>query len=119
MTITVVDAGPYRVCRSAEALADCSSLFELVADPRRHGELDGSCTVRNTVTGAARVFAGQRFSVEMKQYGVPDRNHQHSYRVRGWEGGGVAPSGRSSLAVEIPAHIENITSVTETSMTAA
>jgi len=44
-------------------------LFELVTDPHRHGELDGSGTVK----GPHRLSQDARFSVNMKQYGVPYR----------------------------------------------
>src|SRR5699024_11377271 len=42
-------------------------------DPRRHSELDGSGTVRPAVRGAARLGPGSRFTVSMKQSGVPYR----------------------------------------------
>jgi len=48
-------------------------LFELVTDPHRHGELDGSGTVKGTVKGPHRLSQDARFSVNMKQYGVPYR----------------------------------------------
>jgi hypothetical protein len=68
-----VDAGPGRICRSAQVRASVSEIFEIVADPRRHGELDGSGTVLNTVAGPDRLSQGARFSVQMKQYGMPYR----------------------------------------------
>jgi hypothetical protein len=71
MTVSVVDAGPGRICRSAQVRASASEIFEIVADPRRHGELDGSGTVLNTVAGPDRLSQGARFSVQMKQYGMP------------------------------------------------
>jgi hypothetical protein len=71
MTVSVVDAGPGRICRSAQVRASVSEIFEIVADPRRHGELDGSGTVLNTVAGPDRLSQGARFSVQMKQYGMP------------------------------------------------
>ncbi|HXP19868.1 MAG TPA: SRPBCC family protein [Streptosporangiaceae bacterium] len=71
MTVTVVDAGPRKISRSAEVRAPAGELFEIVADPRRHGELDGSGTVMNTVAGPQRLAQGARFSVRMRQYGVP------------------------------------------------
>ncbi len=47
-------------------------VFDLIADPHRHPELDGSGTVRPVpVTGPTRLSAGARFTVGMKQYGVP------------------------------------------------
>lgn len=51
-----------------------AELFALVADPHRHPELDGSGTVRDAeVTGPDTLSKGARFSVGMKQYGVPYR----------------------------------------------
>jgi hypothetical protein len=71
VTVNVVDAGPGKISRSVEVNAPAAEIFELVADPRRHGELDGSGTVRNTVSGPDRLTADAKFSVRMKQYGFP------------------------------------------------
>jgi hypothetical protein len=51
LTVTVVDAWPRKISRSAEVNAPAGEIFEIVADPRRHGELDGSGTVMGTVAG--------------------------------------------------------------------
>ncbi len=71
MTVTVVDAGPRKVSRTVEVQAPAADLFEIVADPRRHAELDGSGTVVGAVTGPPRLSGGARFTVRMKQYGAP------------------------------------------------
>lgn len=73
MTISVLDAGPGKISRSAEVAAPAAQIFDLVADPKRHSELDGSGTVVGAVTGPDRLALGSRFSVRMKQYGVPYR----------------------------------------------
>jgi hypothetical protein len=73
MTVTVVDAGPRKVSRAAEVHAPAEEIFAIVADPRRHGELDGSGTVHDTVSGPARLSDGARFSVKMTWYGLPYR----------------------------------------------
>jgi hypothetical protein len=73
MSVTVVDAGPGKISRSAEVGAPAGELFEIVADPRRHSELDGSGTVIATVAGPQRLAQDTRFSVRMRQYGVPYR----------------------------------------------
>ncbi|MDP9497022.1 MAG: SRPBCC family protein [Actinomycetota bacterium] len=73
MTVSSVDAGPRRVSRTVEVQAPAAEVFALVADPRRHGELDGSGTVGETVEGPGRLTEDARFSVRMKQYGVPYR----------------------------------------------
>jgi ribosome-associated toxin RatA of RatAB toxin-antitoxin module len=71
--VTVVDAGPHKVSRSAEVRAPAGELFAMVADPHRHHELDGSGTVMSTVTGPHQLTKDARFSVRMKQYGTPYR----------------------------------------------
>jgi hypothetical protein len=71
MTVTVVDAGPGKISRSIEVNAPAQEIFEIVADPRRHGELDGSGTVKDAVAAPDRLENGAKFSVRMKQYGVP------------------------------------------------
>jgi hypothetical protein len=71
MTVTVVEAGPRRVSRAVEVAAPAAELFEIVADPYRHAELDGSGTVVGAVTGPRRLAADAEFSVRMKQYGAP------------------------------------------------
>jgi hypothetical protein len=48
MTITVVDAGPHKISRTVEVQVPVAELFDIVADPYRHGELDGS--VRSGLT---------------------------------------------------------------------
>lgn len=73
MTITVVDAGPRRVSRSVEVAAPAAELFALVADPRRHHELDGSGTVGENIAVPAELAAGARFSTKMRMFGLPYR----------------------------------------------
>jgi uncharacterized protein YndB with AHSA1/START domain len=73
MTVVTVDAGPNQVSRSVEVNAPAAELFELVADPRRHHELDGSGTVGDNINAPAKLVPGARFSTKMKMYGVPYR----------------------------------------------
>src|SRR5262249_40328909 len=73
MTVTVVDAGPERVCRSVEVAAPAAELFAIVADPRRHHELDGSGTVQGNIKMPAEMAVGSKFSTSMKMYGLPYR----------------------------------------------
>jgi uncharacterized protein YndB with AHSA1/START domain len=73
MTVNIVDAGPRKVSRSAEVNAPADEIFELVADPRKHHELDGSGTVVDTIDGPQRLSSGAKFSVKMKQFGLPYR----------------------------------------------
>jgi hypothetical protein len=73
MTVTAVDAGPHQVSRCAIVHAAADELFAIVADPRRHRELDGSGTVGANVRGPAPLTAGARFSTKMKMFGLPYR----------------------------------------------
>lgn len=74
--VTTVDAGPRKVSRRVTVHAPATELFAIVADPRRHPELDGSGTVRDIpVEGPTRLSRGATFTVGMKQFGVP-------YRIR-------------------------------------
>lgn len=67
-----VDGGARTVTRRVSVHASRADVFALLADPHRHPELDGSGTVRDIpVTGPDRLSNGAKFSVGMKQYGVP------------------------------------------------
>lgn len=46
------------------------AVFDLLADPRRHSEFDGSGTVRDAVTGPDRLTPGARFAMKMR-VGLP------------------------------------------------
>ncbi len=41
-------------------------VFAVLADPRRHREIDGSGTLRDTVDGPPRLFRGARFGMRMQ-----------------------------------------------------
>lgn len=73
MTVTAIDAGPFQVSRSVEVAAPAAELFALVADPRRHHEVDGSGTVGDNIRTPERLEVGSRFSTKMRMYGVPYR----------------------------------------------
>jgi hypothetical protein len=62
-----------KVTRSVEVGAAPAELFAMVADPRRHAELDGSGTVGGNVSGPAKLVEGSKFSTKMKMYGLPYR----------------------------------------------
>ncbi|MDI5964955.1 SRPBCC family protein [Streptantibioticus silvisoli] len=82
--VTVVESAPLLVSRSVEVDAPAGELFALLADPRRHHELDGSGTVQATVSGPDRLSAGAKFSVGMKQFGLP---YRITSEVTGFEDG--------------------------------
>ena len=62
-----------QVSRSATVDAPAAELFAIVADPRRHHELDGSGTVGDNVSGPALLSGGAKFGTKMKMFGVPYR----------------------------------------------
>jgi len=71
-TVTTVDTGPRQVSCRVVVDSPAAAIFDLVADPHRHPELDGSGTVRDRdVKGPQRLSKGATFGVGMKQYGVP------------------------------------------------
>ena len=71
-TVIKVDAGPRRVARQVLVRASAAEVFALVANPYRHPELDGSGTLRpGPVSGPRILSARAKFTVGMKQYGVP------------------------------------------------
>lgn len=71
--IESVDTGARRVTRRTVVRTSPEMIFAALADPHRHGELDGSGTVRDAVSGPDRVAMGDRFSLRMRQFGVPYR----------------------------------------------
>ncbi|MCT1639451.1 SRPBCC family protein [Dietzia cinnamea] len=71
--ISTVDRGPRVVARSVTVNAPAEELFALVNDPRKHGLVDGSGTVRDNVQGPSTLHAGAKFTTAMRMYGVPYR----------------------------------------------
>lgn len=58
------------VSRSVVVPAPAEEVFALLADPRRHPEIDGSGTVQAAMSGPDRLSAGASFGMRMR-YGVP------------------------------------------------
>ena len=73
MTVRNVDGGPLQVSRSVDIAAPAHELFAIVADPRRHHEIDGSGTVRDNIRAPERLEIGSRFTTKMRMYGFPYR----------------------------------------------
>jgi Polyketide cyclase / dehydrase and lipid transport len=73
MTVTKVDAGRQQVSYTADVNAPAAELYAIVADPRRHHELDGSGTVGDNIVAPDRLVPGARFSTKMKMFGLPYR----------------------------------------------
>jgi hypothetical protein len=71
-TVSKVEAGPHKVARRVLVNASAAEIFALIGDPHRHPELDGSGTVRDVdVKGPHHLSVGDKFTVGMKQFGVP------------------------------------------------
>ncbi|WP_078307296.1 MULTISPECIES: SRPBCC family protein [unclassified Mycobacterium] len=73
MSVSVVEAGPQQISRSVEVSAPATELFGIVADPRRHHELDGSGTVGQNIRTPDHLEVGSRFSTGMRMFGLPYR----------------------------------------------
>jgi len=52
--------------RSVHVDAPPSAVFDLLADPARHADFDGSGTVRGTLSAPARLAPGARFGMRMR-----------------------------------------------------
>lgn len=58
------------VSRSVVVPAPPAQVFDVLTDPRRHAEIDGSGTVKGQVRGPGRLSPGARFGMRMR-LGVP------------------------------------------------
>ncbi len=63
------------VSASIDVAAPAAQIFAILADPRRHGEIDGSRMIRRCVGGPGRLSLGSEFVMAMRLWGIP-------YRVR-------------------------------------
>jgi uncharacterized protein YndB with AHSA1/START domain len=61
------------VSSSIDVAAPADVVFAILADPRQHARIDGSGSVRDTVSGPERLERGATFGVDMKLGGVPYR----------------------------------------------
>ncbi|MEO5709197.1 MAG: SRPBCC family protein [Nocardioidaceae bacterium] len=53
-----------------------AAVFAIVADPRQHPRIDGSGSLRGTITGPERLAAkGDTFGMDMKMFGLPYKIH--------------------------------------------
>jgi len=69
--VPVLSLGPGPIICTLRIAAGAHAIFDLLADPRRHPELDGSGTLRGVVVGPDRLQAGSRFGMAMRYWGVP------------------------------------------------
>jgi uncharacterized protein YndB with AHSA1/START domain len=61
------------VSASVEIAAPPDTVFAILVDPRQHSRIDGSGSVRHTVSGPDRLSRGASFGVDMKLAGLPYR----------------------------------------------
>ena len=71
--IETIDAGKNQITRRAVVNAPAQAIFDLIANPHRHHELDGSGTVGANISGPERVQLGDQFSTHMKMFGMKYR----------------------------------------------
>jgi uncharacterized protein YndB with AHSA1/START domain len=65
--VDLVNTGsPYIVSRAIVIDAPPERIFDLLADPRRHAEFDGSGSVRGSVAGPERLSLGAKFGMDMR-----------------------------------------------------
>jgi len=63
----IVDTGhTYRRAGRIVINASAAKIFDIIADPYRHPEFDGSGTVRKGFTGPHRLSEGAKFGMDMK-----------------------------------------------------
>jgi uncharacterized protein YndB with AHSA1/START domain len=66
------DSDSDRIVSASTTIAAAPEVvFAIVADPRQHPRIDGSGSVRGTITGPDRLAKGQSFGISMKLFGLP------------------------------------------------
>ncbi|WP_017616162.1 SRPBCC family protein [Nocardiopsis salina] len=63
----------HKVSRTIDVDAPASVVFDIIAPPPRHSEIDGSGSVGGPTFGPDRLGPGARFGVDMRMFGVPYR----------------------------------------------
>ncbi|MFZ8979420.1 MAG: polyketide cyclase / dehydrase and lipid transport, partial [Candidatus Nanopelagicales bacterium] len=65
--IEIVETGtPYIVSRAVWIDAPPEQIFDLLADPRRHADFDGSGSVTGYASGPERLSLGAKFGMGMR-----------------------------------------------------
>lgn len=93
--------------------APAQTIFDVIADPRQHSAIDGSGTVRGTLSGPTRLSLGAKFGMSM-QIGLP---YTISNTVVEFDEGrriGWCHLGRHTWRYELDPVDANTTIVTET-----
>ncbi len=109
-----IDAGKNQVSRRAVIQAPVEELFDLVADPYRHSEMDGSGSVGNVVSGTQRMVEGEPFQMSMRMFGLNYRTNSMPINVRENEIVEWQVAGRQKWRWEFKSLGRNSTEVTET-----
>ena len=65
--------GTHKVSRSIVIDAPADRIFDIIATPSRHSEVDGSGTVQQAASGPDRLVLGSEFDMDMRMFGVPYR----------------------------------------------
>lgn len=78
--------------------APAEAIFDLIADPARHQDIDGSGTVRDAKPGSARLTKGSTFGMSMK-WGLPYSMNStvveyDENRLLAWQTRGPGPIGK-------------------------
>jgi uncharacterized protein YndB with AHSA1/START domain len=60
----------HKVARSVVVDAPAKRIFDIIAEPERHAEFDGSGTVRSSLFGPQRLERGSEFGMDMRMFGV-------------------------------------------------
>ena len=65
--VEYVETGsPWIISRSMVVRAPADRIFDILADPRRHPDFDGSGTVRDAISGPPRLSLGAKFGMDMR-----------------------------------------------------
>ena len=110
----IVDTGhKYRRAGKIVINAPAAQIFDIVADPYRHPEFDGSGTVRKGLSGPHRLSKGATFGMDMKMgfpYKIKNTVEEFDEPTRiAWR-----HAGRHRWRYELRAIDETTTEVTET-----
>jgi uncharacterized protein YndB with AHSA1/START domain len=64
---TILDTGdPFLISAEIEINAPDRVIFDLLADPKRHADFDGSGSIKRVISGPKRLYLGAKFGMAMK-----------------------------------------------------
>lgn len=112
--VEVVPTGsPWIISRAIVVKAPAEQVFEILANPRRHPDFDGSGSVRGAIAGPERLSMGAKFGMDMRLV-VP---YRISSQVKEFEEGrriAWAHVGGHRWRYELEPLLDGSTRVTET-----